>query len=106
MLYKREKFAFMAPPAHTDETKWQQMKSLSNRLLSDSAIRESGLLSTDGVKALFDQHDDPAIEGAQRVQMDAVINHLLCVQIMHNKFIKADVPSLAAQRAEELGWAA
>jgi asparagine synthase (glutamine-hydrolysing) len=106
VLYKREKFAFMAPPAHTDETKWRQMKSLSDRLLCDSAIRESGLLSSNGVKELFQKYDDPATEDAQRVQMDAVINHLLCVQIMHDKFIKADVPALAAQRAEELVWAA
>lgn len=106
VLYKREKFAFMAPPAHTDKKKWAQMKELAGQHLSEERIQATGLLSHKGVKALFERHDDPAITGAEKVQMDAVINHLIGVQVLHKHFIETDIPALAAQRAKELGWAA
>ena len=85
VLYKREKFAFMAPPAHTDEAKWQQMQKLSAQFLSDEAINRSKLLSIEGVRALLARHENPATSAAEKVQIDAVVNHLLCVQIMHEK---------------------
>ena len=106
VLYKREKFAFMAPPAHTDDIKWQQMKSLAGRFLSDDSLDQSGLLSKQGVQALFRRHEQKDTSPAEQVQIDAIINHLLCVQIMHEKFVRQDIPRLAQQRADELRWAA
>jgi asparagine synthase (glutamine-hydrolysing) len=104
VLYKREKFAFMAPPAHTDDTKWQQMMQLADKYLSADAIDAAGLLDKTGVKALFARHDLPETTAAEKVQMDAMINHLLGVQILHQHFIATDVPQQAAARAEALGW--
>lgn len=104
VLYRREKFAFMAPPAHTEPEKWRQMKRLADDLLSDDAITASGLLSIEGVRALFARHDDPATTDADRVQMDAVINHLLGVQMMHRLFVAADIPAQAQKTADQLGW--
>jgi asparagine synthase (glutamine-hydrolysing) len=104
VLYEREKFAFMAPPAHTDPKKWQAMKSLADRYLSVSAIEDAGLLDAAGVKSLFDVHENPDTSTATQVQLDAVINHLLSVQIMHRQFVATDVPLQARQRADELGW--
>ena len=104
VLYKREKFAFMAPPAHSEPEKWEQMKQLAADYLSDAAIEEAGLLSTAGVRALFARHEDPATTDAERVQMDAVINHLLGVQMLHRMFVAADVPAQARQEADRLGW--
>ena len=50
----------MAPPAHTEPEKWEQMKQLADDYLSDEAIDAAGLLSKAGVRALFarqrDQH--------------------------------------------------
>lgn len=106
VLYKREKFAFMAPPAHTDKVKWQQMKNLADQFLDDKSVEESGLLSGDGIRALFTRHEDKNTHAAEQVQIDAVINHLICVQIMHRKFIAQDIPALAARRAKELNWLA
>jgi asparagine synthase (glutamine-hydrolysing) len=74
--------------------------------LSDEAIDRSGLLCADGVRALFSRHEDKATVAAEQVQIDAVINHMLCVQIMHEKFIEQDIPALAARRARQLNWAA
>lgn len=106
VLYKREKFAFMAPPAHTDNQKWQQMKQLADKYLSKTKIADTGLLSYKGVQTLFEKHDLPETSIAEKVQMDAIINHLLGVQIMHEHFIANDIPKLAEKRAAELGWAA
>ena len=104
VLYEREKFAFMAPPAHTDQEKWQAMKSLANNYLSDSAIEEAGLLSTQGVADLFEVHENPETSAATQVQLDAVINHMLSVQMMHKQFIAADIPKQAAEKAREVQW--
>jgi asparagine synthase (glutamine-hydrolysing) len=104
VLYEREKFAFMAPPAHTDQKKWQALKALADRHLSDAAIEDAGLLSADGVKALFEVHEHPDTSAATQVQLDAVINHMLSVQILHEQFVAPDIPAFARQKADELGW--
>ncbi|MEI5639994.1 MULTISPECIES: asparagine synthase (glutamine-hydrolyzing) [unclassified Pseudoalteromonas] len=106
VLYKREKFAFMAPPAHSDEKKWTAMRVLADKYLSQEAIAASGLLDFDAVNALFDLHDSPEADDSLKVQLDAVINHLLGVQVLHSKFIAADLPQQAAAQAESLGWSA
>ncbi len=106
VLYEREKFAFMAPPAHTDPKKWAALKQLSEQYLNEAAVNEAGLLDYAGVKALFALHEGADTPASTQVQLDAVINHLLGVQILHDKFVATDMPALARKRAEELGWAA
>ena len=106
VLYEREKFAFMAPPAHTDPTKWAAMKALADEYLSDEAVNGAGLLDRAGVQALFELHENPDTPAETQVQLDAVINHPLGVQILHRRFVQTDVPRQAAERAEQLGWKA
>ena len=105
-LYKREKFAFMAPPAHTDPKKWQAVLKLAEQFLSEEAIKEAGLLDFAEVQRTFERHESDEVPIDEKVQLDAVINHMLGVQILHHHFVKADVPKLAQQRANELGWCA
>jgi asparagine synthase (glutamine-hydrolysing) len=104
VLYEREKFAFMAPPAHTDPKKWAAMKALADEYLSDQAIEEAGLLDAQGVRSLFALHEADTTPTATQVQLDAVINHMLGVQIMHRHFVATDVPAQARQQADALGW--
>jgi asparagine synthase (glutamine-hydrolysing) len=104
VLYEREKFAFMAPPAHTDPDKWAAMKSLAERFLSDEAIDNAGLLDKSNVRKLFELHEDENTPVSRQVKLDAVINHMLGVQILHKHFVANDVPAQAASRARELGW--
>ena len=106
VLYEREKFAFMAPPAHTDPKKWAAMKALADEYLSEQAVSAAGLLDPQGVSRLFELHEDADTSTSTQVQLDAVINHMLGVQIMHRHFVAQDVPALARRRAQELGWAA
>ena len=104
VLYKREKFAFMAPPAHTDPTKYGALKQLASQYLSTEAIEVAGLLDKAGVDRLFDTHEDPDASPADRVQIDALLNHLVGVQVLYENLISADIPRIARQKAEELGW--
>jgi asparagine synthase (glutamine-hydrolysing) len=106
VLYEREKFAFMAPPAHTDPKKWAAMKALADEHLSDARIRDAGLLDAEGVRRLFELHEAEDTPVSTQVQLDAVINHLLSVQILHEHFVATDVPRQARERAQALGWAA
>ncbi|MGR8932445.1 MAG: asparagine synthase-related protein, partial [Gammaproteobacteria bacterium] len=103
-LYEREKFAFMAPPAHTDPKKWQAMKKLADKYLSDEAIEKAGLLDKDGVRAIFELHEAEDTAVATKVQLDAVINHLIGVQVLHSHFVLQNIPALAQNRANDLGW--
>lgn len=104
VLYEREKFAFMAPPAHTDEKKYKAMKDLADDFLSDDYVKKSGLLDTEGIKNLFTLHDHPETEASTMIQLDAILNHLIGVQVLYRHFVEADVPALAKKKAEELGW--
>ncbi len=104
VLYEREKFAFMAPPAHTDQKKSAALERLTHRYLSAEAIKQSELLDFEGVSALFDEHRDSETPHARLVQLDAIINHLVGVQILDELFIQADIPKQAREKAESLGW--
>lgn len=103
-LYRREKFAFMAPPAHADEDQWSAMSGLADTCLDERSVEHAGLLDIDGVRDVFVTHRDEATSAATRVQLDAIINHMLGAQMLHEHFIEADVPALARTRAAELGW--
>jgi asparagine synthase (glutamine-hydrolysing) len=105
-LYEREKFAFMAPPAHTDERKWEAMRALADRYLDAESLESSGLLSTKGVAELFAFHDAPDTTAATRNTLDAVFNHLIGIQVLHARLVAADVPAEARAKAEALGWSA
>lgn len=106
VLYEREKFAFMAPPAHTDPEKWNAMRALAAKYLSPEAIKDAGLLDYDAVQKLFALHEAEGTSASTQVQLDAVINHMIGIQVMHDKFVRADIPAIAAERAQELGWRA
>ena len=104
VLYEREKFAFMAPPAHTDPAKWSAMTALADRYLSPEAIADAGVLSPDGVNQVFATHEADGVTPATRNKLDAVINHMLGVQVLHEHFIAGNIPRMARERAEALGW--
>jgi asparagine synthase (glutamine-hydrolysing) len=105
-LYKREKFAFMAPPAHTDPKKWGAMRALADKYLNADAVKEAGLLDHAGVEAIFELHEAADTTPATQTQLDAVINHMIGVQALFHHFVATDVPAQARRRAEELGWRA
>ncbi|MBA54844.1 MAG: asparagine synthase (glutamine-hydrolyzing) [Pseudomonadales bacterium] len=104
ILYKRQKFAFMAPPAHTDKKKWQSMMTLMHEFASKEKVEAAGLLDSAAIDKMIADHEDPNMDRETKVQLDAVINHVLGVQLLHHHFVAQDLPKLARQRADELGW--
>ncbi|MGE9271306.1 MAG: asparagine synthetase B family protein, partial [Verrucomicrobiales bacterium] len=85
VLYKREKFAFMAPPAHTDKKKQAKVDELIDGYLCREAVERCGLLSAAAVETfLRDYRADR--DATSLVRKDALLNHLLGLQILHEKF--------------------
>ncbi len=87
VLHQREKFAFMAPPAHTDEAKKARVEELAGAFLSEEAVRNTGLCSPRRVSDFLEayRHDsDPT----SLVRKDTLLNHLLCLHILHYHFIE------------------
>ncbi|WP_223668564.1 asparagine synthase (glutamine-hydrolyzing) [Kangiella shandongensis] len=105
-LYKRQKFAFMAPPAHTDKKKWGALMELMEEFANEEKINEAGLIDYAALRNMIDSHDDPKVPRDHKVQMDAILNHVLGVQLLHHHFVKQDIPKKAEAKAYELGWIA
>lgn len=106
VLYEREKFAFMAPPATVNKDKWAAMMDLAQEHLGDNALLESGLLDRAGVQRIIGEAQSEKTSRARKVQLDAIINHMLGVQMLYRHFVSTDVPALAEAKAKELGWTA
>jgi len=86
VLYKREKFAFMAPPAHTDTNKMKRLNELLDTYASEQKVASAGLFDGKAVKQfLADYRSDR--DPVSLTRKDTVVNHLLCLQIMHSLFI-------------------
>ncbi|MDB9528835.1 asparagine synthase (glutamine-hydrolyzing) [Oscillatoria sp. CS-180] len=105
-LYQRQKFAFMAPPSHTDVVKQKAMRSLADNYLSQERLQAAGLLDMDAVQSILNRHESDETPVAERVQLDAVINHMLSVQILHDHFVAKDVAKQAQEDARKYGWSA
>ncbi|QJR82647.1 asparagine synthase (glutamine-hydrolyzing) [Alteromonas pelagimontana] len=103
-LYKREKFAFMAPPAHTDDAKWKKLKALLNKYASRDQVEAAGLLDADYLESLVTKQESDATEVSDKVQIDAILNHALGVMILHHHFIERDIPTYAYEQAQSMGW--
>jgi len=85
VLYKREKFAFMAPPAHTDKEKQAKVEGLISEYLSQDKVEGAGILDPKAVSEFLDgwrKDEDPV----SLVRRDTLLNHMLSLQILHGKF--------------------
>lgn len=86
VLYRREKFAFMAPPAHTDESKRAKVEELIDEFLSPNTVEEAGVCSPERVGAFLDEYRidrDPT----SLVRKDTLLNHLITLHILHRQFV-------------------
>jgi len=85
VLYKREKFAFMAPPAHTDSAKQAKVDELIGEYLDDNTIGDAGICSPERVgQFLRDYRSDT--DPTSLVRKDTLLNHLLTLHILHRSF--------------------
>jgi len=86
ILYKREKFAFMAPPAHTREGKRKAVQVMINDYLSASKINQAGIFDSGKIKNFLNEYEKDT-DSVSLVRKDALLNHILCLQILHDQFV-------------------
>ena len=84
--------------------RWQAKRALAQRHLAPDAVAAAGLLDPQGVAALIKLHEAPDTSAATQTQLDAVINHMIGVQILHERFVAGDIPAEARRKAQQLGW--
>ncbi len=88
VLYRREKFAFMAPPAHTDPLKQAEVNKLIDAHLTPDQLATTGLFDPRAIdRFLSDYRTDT--DGISLTRKDTLLNHLLCLQILHDDFVAA-----------------
>ncbi len=88
VLYKREKFAFMAPPAHTDASKRAQVEALIDQHASPERVRDAGIFDPAQLAAFLDGYRNDT-DPVSLVRKDALLNHILCLQILHRQYLAA-----------------
>ena len=86
VLYKREKFAFMAPPSQTDPDKQKAVGSLVDQWLTPNRVNQCGLFDPDRVSEFIQDagNEQNTLNGNRR---DIIINHLLQMHILHELFV-------------------
>ncbi|XZZ41596.1 asparagine synthase-related protein [Microbulbifer sp. TRSA001] len=104
VLYKKQKFAFMAPPVETVTGAWTWVQRVIEKFLSPKEVNLAGLLRYSEIDTLIEEYKLPALHRSKKVQLDAMLNHILGVQILYKRFIEADLPLLAQEKSSLLGW--
>jgi asparagine synthase (glutamine-hydrolysing) len=94
----------MAPPAHTDDKKWQKLKALFARYASPEQLKQAGLINADYLQYLMEKQENSETPAADKIQIDAILNHVLGVMLLHHHFIEQDLSQLAHDKAQQLGW--
>ncbi len=92
VLYKREKFAFMAPPGHTEKKKQVALQSLIDHYLAPGKVEEAGIFDPKQIEKFLFEYDRDT-DTVSLTRKDALINHLLGLQIMHDQFVAGNRPS-------------
>jgi len=88
VLYRRQKIAFMAPPAHTQTHKQTALDVLVDQYMSPEQVKAVGLFDPEKI-AIFLQEYRTDSNPASLVQKDALVNHILGLHVLHRTFIQA-----------------
>ncbi len=88
VLYKREKFAFMAPPGHTEDNKRRALYALIDKYMNPRKIEQAGLFDKKRLVRFMNDYKKDT-DAVSLVRKDALINHLLGLHILHDQFIKS-----------------
>jgi len=89
VLYRRQKFAFMAPPGHTGDNKRSAVTELLREYVNDEAVAQAGLFDVGRMRRFLEEYEadnDPV----SLVRKDALLNHILGLQILHRQFIETN----------------
>ncbi|TWT61385.1 asparagine synthase (glutamine-hydrolyzing) [Rubinisphaera italica] len=86
-LYERKKFAFMAPPAHTDPVKRNAVQEMINHWLTPERVREVGFFDYDRLIQFIDQSWNETDSTVAR-RNDIVLNHTLQLHMLHGQYVE------------------
>lgn len=78
VLYKREKFAFMAPPAHTDEAKTAEINKLIDKWLSSARLAEVGIFDEAKLRQSIQDYRK-SDDHTQNTRKDIILNHAIAL---------------------------
>ncbi|MCT2399936.1 asparagine synthase (glutamine-hydrolyzing) [Novosphingobium mangrovi (ex Huang et al. 2023)] len=83
VLYKREKFAFMAPPAHTDKAKAAEIDKLIAKWLSSERIAKYGIFDEAKMKASIEEYRK-SDDHAANTRKDIILNHAIALHAIED----------------------
>lgn len=86
-LYERKKFAFMAPPAHTDPDKRAAVQEMVDHWLTAERVGQLDFVDHQTVGKFIDhawQETDPT----RARRNDIVINHVLQLHMLHGQYVQ------------------
>lgn len=78
VLYTREKFAFMAPPAHTDTAKAAEIDHLIDKWLSSERIARIGIFDEVKLRQSIEDYRN-SDDHAQNTRKDIILNHAIAL---------------------------
>ena len=87
VLYKREKFAFMAPPAHTDAAKTAEINKLIDKWLSSEKIAELGIFDEAKLRASIEDYRQ-SDDHTQNTRKDIILNHAIALHAMGDLLVQ------------------
>ncbi len=93
VLYEREKFAFMAPPSHTDTAKRKAAQELARAHLDRSSVEDLGFVDPQKLEGFLGGLDAGS-DRADATRGDILLNHLLGLHMLHQQFCTSSQPSL------------
>jgi len=84
VLYKREKFAFMAPPASTDRKKSEAIRTLVETWMSPEHVDALGIFDSQKVSQFLEGYwrNEDAVVAKRN---DIIVNHLLGLHVLNQK---------------------
>lgn len=83
-LYRKRKFAFMAPPAHRSATQSERLSRLTAKYLSAEKIADVGICSPERTQRFL---TEVPTDNAAANEHDKIHNHLLGLHILHDLFV-------------------
>ncbi len=86
-LYERKKFAFMAPPAHTDPIKQAAVQEMVDHWLTPERVKAVGVLQYDRLLAFIRAAWEETDATASR-RNDILINHTLQLHMLHGQYVE------------------
>lgn len=86
-LYERKKFAFMAPPAHTDPVKRAAVQEMIDHWLTEDRVRTVGLIDPKALRSFIDQAWQEN-DGTLARRNDIIINHVLQLHMLHGQYVE------------------